>query len=124
MSYESALSEMYAARLAAKQRKEKSRQSFRESIINKQNHAASLNSNRTYRHNAEVTQDVLDDFKMPETLPCEEAKLKWLIFQNLELMRKCPGRVIEAKANIKKIKDFNSEQKKRPGLPAQGGDAS
>lgn len=107
MSYESACEDLYNQRLAEKQQERDRRDNFRKSIIEKQNSKA---NNHVYPL-AKSTSEVVDIcFTMPDVLPDNEDKLKWLIFQNIEMMQKDVNKTKEAKENIKKIKAFIKSQ--------------
>lgn len=111
MSYESKLNDLYLQRMEDKTKKEESRQRFRQSILEKQN--------KKFKNKIDNISRIIEplemqsDFAMPDSLPNNENKLKYLIFQNLELIQKVPERKKEAQANIKSIKDFINEQKKQ-----------
>ncbi len=108
MTYEESCEQLYRARLEQKDRLQLSRDKFRQSVLDRQNkqaHAGIRNENKS-----ELAIDPA--FIMPDTLPDDEAQLKWLIFQNLELISKVPERMKEAKENIKLIKTH--QQTKKP----------
>ena len=110
MSYELLCASLYEERLEKKKKLDQSRNRFRQSVLDRQNRiAASPSASKE----DEVVSDQEDEiaFVMPEILPSEERKLKWLIFQNLDMKKRFPDKAKEADGNIKRIKDFITENK-------------
>lgn len=101
MSYEKLCEELYNERIAQKSQKELRRQKFRQSVIDRQLSGVSSKSKNSIKPHQMVYENY---FVMPDTLPNDIDKLKWLIFQNIEIMQKEPVRTKEAKENIKAIK--------------------
>lgn len=100
MSYESLCNQLYLDRLAAKTKKDKMRKEFRDMVLNR--HIEKINKElQTVK--TEIVQ-INENFVMPDVLPTENDKLKWLIFQNIELIKNSPDRKQEAELNIKLIK--------------------
>lgn len=114
MSYEQLCMKMYEERIERKSIQQNKRDRFRQSVLNKQNKA--------FQHTTNNIRCIIEEqgekfnLVMPEILPIDENKLKYLIFQNLELIQKVPERKKEAQLNIKRIKDFINEQKKQPQI--------
>lgn len=112
MSYESLCQQLYEERLSIKKKQEEKSELFRQSILNRQNKNYQPNVSSQHPNSATTKIDTDFDFIMPDILPNDEAKLKWLIFQNIELIQNNPDRKAEGQQNIKRIKVFINEKKK------------
>lgn len=101
MTYQQACEQLYEQRIAEKNAKEQRRNKFRQSVLDRQNKEAQY---KKFIPETDIAEDTTYQFAMPETLPNDTDKLKWLIFQNIEMMQKHPEKTKEAKGNIKRIK--------------------
>ena len=102
MSYEKLCEELYNNRLAEKEAKELRRQQFRQSVIDRQ--LQERESKHHAKGDTSKKMEAEECFEMPEVLPDNIDKLKWLIFQNIEIIQKDTSKAKEAKENIKRIK--------------------
>lgn len=116
MSYQEACAQLYNDRIEQQRRLQEKRSAFRQSVLDRQNKKLQPDGTIKSAHKSEVVVDA--DFVMPDILPDNEDRLKWLIFQNIELIQNNPERKKEGQANIKRIKAFINEQKVQQGLPA------
>ena|ERR1700733_11306729 len=110
MSYEQACEQLYNERLSQKEKLMQARDKFRQQVLDRQNKNVQHNGVVKSEYKSEMVVDAT--FRMPDVLPANENQLKYLIFQNIELIQNNPARKAESQLNIKRIKAFINEQKK------------